>query len=137
MSGKGKCLCGAVTFTAEKVEPHVHACHCSICRKWSGGPMLAATVESVKFAGADHIKSYRSSDWAERGFCTECGTNLFYRLVEPNVYIMCTGAFENSEQFSLGGEIYIDEKPKGYNFAGDHERLTGAEFMKSIGMAPE
>ncbi len=137
MSAKGKCLCGAVTFTAEEVDTHAHICHCSMCRNWSGGPFMSATVGNVKFTGEEHIKSYRSSEWAERGFCAECGTNLFYRLVEPSTYIMCTGAFEDADQFSIGGEIYVDEKPKGYDFAGDHQRMTGAEFMKSIGMDPE
>ena len=32
------------------------------------------------------------------------------------------------------GEIYIDEKPGGYDFAGEHPRLTGEEFMQSIGL---
>ncbi len=137
MSAKGKCLCGAVTFTADEVDGHVHACHCSMCRNWGGGPFLAAGVGKVSFTGEEHLKRYRSSDWAERGFCAECGTNLFYHLIEPSSYVLCTGSFDDVDQFSLAGEIYIDEKPKGYDFAGDHPRLTGAEFLKSIGMDPE
>jgi hypothetical protein len=134
MSATGKCLCGAVTFTADDVETHVHACHCGMCRKWTGGPMQAAQVGKVEFAGADNIKTYASSDWAERGFCAECGSTLFYRLKEPQMYMIATGAFDDAEQFSLAGEIYIDEKPSGYSFAGDHPRMTGAEFMASMGM---
>ena len=49
------------------------------------------------------------------------------------MYIVSTGAFDDGEQFSLTGEIFVDEKPSGYNFAGDHPRLTGEEFMASIG----
>ena len=132
MSATGKCLCGAVTFTAEEVDQHVHACHCSTCRSWTGGPMLAASVGSVSFTGQDNIKRFQSSLWAERGFCTECGTSLFYRLKEPDLYIMATGCFDDAEQFALEGEIFFDEKPSTYNFAGDHPRLTGAEFMASM-----
>ena len=98
---------------------------------------MAASVGKVAFTGEEHLKRYRSSDWAERGFCAECGTNLFYHLIEPSSYVLCTGSFDDADQFSLAGEIYIDEKPKGYDFAGDHPRLTGAEFLKSIGMDPE
>lgn len=133
MAATGKCLCGAVKFTAQEVETHVHACHCSMCRSWTGGSMLAARADGLSFEGEDHIKTYASSDWAERGFCAECGSALFYRLKEPPMYVMAIGAFDDPDQFELTGEIYIDEKPKGYNFAGDHERLTGAEFMASMG----
>jgi len=133
MGATGKCLCGAVHFVAEDVDPHVHACHCSMCRNWTGGPMQAAQVGKVAFSGEEHIKRYASSEWAERGFCAECGSSLFYCLKEPQIYVMSTGAFDDAEQFSLAGEIYIDEKPGGYDFAGDHPRLTGAEFMASIG----
>ena len=136
MSASGKCLCGAVTFTAQSVESHVHACHCSMCRGWTGGPMLAAQASGVSFGGEDKIKRYASSTWAERGFCSECGTNLFYRLKEPEMYMMSTGVFDDAEQFELAGEIYVDEKPSGYDFAGEHPRLTGAEFMASMG-APD
>lgn len=130
----GQCLCGAVTFSAENVEQHIHACHCSMCRKWSGSPAMAAGVGSVSFNGEDSITRYDSSEWAERGFCKQCGTNLFYHFKDAGQYIMWTGAFDDPSAFTLTGEIYIDEKPQGYDFAGDHPRLTGAEFMASMGV---
>ena len=80
MSATGKCLCGAVTFTAQDVENHIHACHCRMCRAWTGGPLLGATVGEITFTGEDHIKRYTSSEWAERGFCDQCGSTLFYHL---------------------------------------------------------
>ena len=132
MAATGKCLCGAVTFTADDVETHVHGCHCSMCRNWSGGPLLAASVGSIQFEGEEHIGRYSSSEWAERGFCARCGSNLFYRLKEADRYIVCTGAFDDQSPFELVGEIYIDEKPPGYEFAGDHPRQTGEEFMASL-----
>ena len=132
MGATGKCLCGAVTFEAEDVNYHVHGCHCSMCRGWSGASMLAAEVGSIRFQGEHRIKRYDSSAWAERGFCSECGSNLFYRLKEADRYIMCCGVFDDQSRFELVGEIYVDEKPPGYAFAGDHPRQTGAEFMASL-----
>lgn len=132
MVATGKCLCGAVSFAAQAVDTHVHGCHCSMCRNWAGGPMLAAGVGSVVFQGEDNISRYASSDWAERGFCRECGSNLFYRLKEPDQYLLCMGAFDDETVFELAGEIYIDEKPRGYEFAGEHPRQTGDEFLASI-----
>ncbi len=133
MSVTGKCLCGAVTFVAEAAEPHIHACHCSMCRSWTGGPMQAARVTGVTYGGEEYIKTYPSSDWAERGFCTECGSSLFYRMPETGMTVMALGAFDDQNLFELTGEIFVDQKPSGYDFAGDHERLTEAEFMASMG----
>lgn len=132
MSVKGHCLCGAVTYTAEDVDTNVHACHCSMCRRWSGGPAFAAGTGSVTFEGAEHITRYESSEWAERGFCNKCGSNLFYRLKPTDHYVMWMGTFENQEPFTVVGEIYIDNKPASYDLAGDHPRLTGDEFMASL-----
>ncbi len=128
----GHCLCGGVTFTATIGNTDYHACHCSMCRRWTGGPLMAVTAESVTFTGADKITRYKSSDWAERGFCTACGTGLFYYLIPAQQYILSIGAFDDADAFKMVGEIYIDNKPGGYAFAGDHPRLTEAEFMAKI-----
>ncbi len=130
----GQCLCGAVKFTAEQVEPHIHACHCSMCRRWSGGPALAVAAANVRFEGEGQLAEYESSDWAARGFCKTCGSSLYYRLKSPEMYVMMSGAFDDGTAFSLEGEIFIDEKPAAYDFVGDHPRQTGEEFRKSIGM---
>ena len=120
MDGTGKCLCGAVSFKAQSIEKHIHACHCSMCRRWNGGPAMACSVGSVSFSGEENVSRYPSSDWAERGFCKQCGSNLFYFL-KPDRYIMWAGAFDE-QPFELGGEIFCSEKPAWYDFAGDHPR---------------
>ena len=135
-SMNGKCLCGAVSFVVQNVDTNAHCCHCSMCRTWSGGPALSVAVGSVTFKGEENIARFASSLWAERGFCKHCGTNLFYRLTEPNHYFMWSGPFEDQTRFTLASEIYIDEKPPTYSLAGDHPRLTGAQFLASIGQAP-
>jgi hypothetical protein len=42
------------------------------------------------------------------------------------------GAFDDQSVFQLAGEIYVDAKPPGYAFAGDHPRQTGEEFLASM-----
>ena len=135
-SMNGKCLCGAVSFVAQNVDINAHCCHCSICRTWSGGPAVSVTAGAVTFKGEENITVFGSSARAERGFCKQCGTNLFYRMKEPGVHYMCSGPFEDQTRFTLVSEIYIDEKPPTYSLAGDHARLTGAQFLASIGQAP-
>lgn len=126
----GKCLCGAVTFAADEVDTDVGACHCTMCQRWSGGILIAVTSRGVSFEGAEHIRSYRSSDWAERAFCGRCGTLLYYRLLNSDEYELCMGVFDDQSDFVLTGEIFVDRKPDGYALSGEHTRLTEAETLE-------
>jgi hypothetical protein len=128
----GGCLCGAVRFTATYDKIGVGLCHCGMCRRWTGAPMFGVHLDgAITFDTDDTLTWYKSSDWAERGFCATCGTSLFYRLtVGDGMVVPASGAFDDQTIFSgLRREIFTDEKPAYYNFAGDHDCLTGAEFM--------
>ena len=133
MNRSGSCLCGAVKFTAIDVSSEVHACHCTMCRRWSGGPGLAVNVAGLEFQQDEQLRLFASSDWAQRGFCQQCGTNLFYLLTDPQQYMVWMGALDDQSGLTLSGEIFIDEKPPGYEFAGEHHRMTGEEFLASLG----
>ena len=129
----GRCLCGAVTFTADDAEVDHSACHCGMCRRWSGGaPFFAARAKNVVFASQEHLGRYASSDWAERGFCTRCGTSLFYFLKPANAYMMSVGTFDDPARFNLSLEIFVDRKPAGYALAGEHPRWTEAETFERL-----
>ena len=130
--GSGHCLCGAVKFTAETVEKHFHICHCGMCRRWSGGPSMGANADSVRFEGEENIVRYRSSDWAERGFCRKCGSGLFYFFKPANQYMISIGAFDEPTDFVVSEEIFIDHKPGFYDFAGDHPKKTEAEVLAAF-----
>ena len=127
---KGRCLCGAVGITATPVRPHVEACHCDMCRRWGGIAFLGVQCGSeVSFSGEEHITRYKSSDWAERGFCSKCGTNLFYHFVPAGNYGLAAGLFDDIGDNTLNEEIFIDEKPDYYDFAQDTVKKTGAEII--------
>jgi hypothetical protein len=129
----GRCLCGAVEFSATGVETDHHACHCGMCRRWSGGAgLFSAACTGVAFTKTEHLARYESSRWAERGFCKQCGTTLFYFLKPDQSYHMSVGAFDDQAPFVLVREIFIDRKPDGYAFAGDHERWTEAETFARL-----
>ena len=132
MNATGRCLCGDVTYTAEGVETDVHSCHCEFCLRWNGGPGFAVSVAQVKFTGEQNITRFDSSEWAERGFCGRCGTNLFYHLKEADVYMLWMGSFDDLTSFKLVDEIFIDNKPAVYSLNGDHPQLTGKEFMATL-----
>jgi hypothetical protein len=128
-SMSGRCLCGAVQFVAEEAESGVDACHCGMCRRWTGGPFFTSKTRSVAFQGAEALARYESSAWAERGFCKICGSTLFYYLKPTRTFMMSVGAFDDASAFRLIEEIYIDSKPEGYALAGDHPKLTEAETL--------
>lgn len=126
---KGRCVCGGVKILAEEVDQNVGACHCSICRNWGGGPLMAVDCGTeVKFEGEDNITSYDSSDWAERGFCKQCGTHLYYRLKQTKQHIMPAGLFE-VDSFIFDHQIFVDEQPKYYCFSNKTKNMTGAEVF--------
>lgn len=127
----GKCLCGAVTIVAHPARQHIEACHCDMCRRWGGIAFTGIQCGSdVSFGGEEHITRYSSSDWAERGFCKICGSNLFYHFTPASNYSFPAGLFDNLEGFTLHEEIFIDEKPDYYNFAEDTVQKTGEEIIE-------
>lgn len=129
---KGRCLCGAVCFTAQEAR-EIGACHCGFCRRWSGGPMLAVHCgPEVEFTGGEQIAVYRSSEWAERAFCKRCGTHLYYKLLPTAEYFVPAGAFE-SDNFELVTQLFIDKKPPYYGFANQTPMLTEADVMAQYG----
>lgn len=131
MKAEGKCLCGAVMFSADDVGSELSICHCSMCRRWVGGPTFSIAAKGVVFRGEENIQRYSSSAAAERGFCRICGSNLFYRSKETGQYVLGMGVIDNQAPFRIAGEIYVDQKPPGYEFAGTHPRLTEEEVLAS------
>lgn len=130
----GHCLCGAVSFRANVKASDAGPCHCESCRRWSGGVYLAATAHGpVAFEGEENISRFRSSDWAERGFCKTCGSSLFYRLVEPDLYILSAGVLDDQSALAMAHQIFIEEKPDWYSFANKTVNMTGEEVFKAFG----
>lgn len=126
----GQCLCGAVSFTASNVQTGYHACHCNMCRRWTGAVFMGVHADAASFEGEDKLQQYESSEWASRGFCSACGTSLFYYLKPNDHYVFCAGAFDDQSKLQMKGEIFVDSQPPGYQFAGEHlYRMTEQEFM--------
>ena len=131
---KGQCICGEVRVSARSASNSVGACHCKSCRRWSGGPFMEIDCgQAVSFEGEDHIAVYSSSDWAERGFCRNCGTHLFYRLKESAQHMVPVGLFDDGLELVFDTQVFIDEKPSFYSFANDTQNMTGAELFAMYG----
>ncbi|WP_148864504.1 GFA family protein [Marinobacter fonticola] len=121
---EGQCLCGAVEVQADRRD-EIDVCHCSMCRQWGGGPMMTVHCnKNSRLTGLDHVTVYRSSEWAERGFCDTCGTHLFYKLKNSGDYIFPAGLFQKGMDFVMDSQIFIDRKPSYYAFANETPVMT-------------
>lgn len=127
----GHCLCGAVQVEFEPKAPEIHACHCEMCRRWTGSAFVEIDAAPGSLTVSGPVKTYVSSDWAERAFCETCGSILWYRLTIPGRehFAISAGLVDNAGGLSLTKEIFIDQKPAGFAFAGDHLRQTRADVM--------
>ena len=131
---RGHCICGEVRITAKNASSGVGACHCKMCRRWGGGPFMEIDCGAdVEIDGEENISVFDSSDWAERGFCRNCGTHLFYRLKESGQHMIPVGLFEDSESLVFESQVFIDEKPDYYEFTNETKDLTGAEIFALFG----
>lgn len=127
---KGRCLCGAVQLTVSVSNASVCACHCKMCQRWGGGPLLTVRCDGdVRFDGEDNIRIFSSSKWAERGFCSKCGSHLYYHLKSDGHYAVPIGLLDHVDGLVFDEQIFIDEKPPFYSFANDTKNLTGAEVF--------
>ena len=79
----GNCLCGSVGFTVNLPSKWCAHCHCSMCRRAHGaGYVTWVGFEEKQFnitSGADVLTWFSSSTGAQRGFCSTCGSTVFFR----------------------------------------------------------
>ena len=134
----GRCQCGAARFEAVLTSGEVDVCHCAMCRRMTAGPQFAVSAEHpVAFESPEAVSVYKSSDWGERGFCKTCGSVLFWRTQDHQMGAINPFLLEDGPEFDFESEIFIDEKPDFYAFAGERRRMTGeqvfAEFAKDEG----
>lgn len=116
---KGSCLCGAVRFeVAGELNPP-DACHCSQCRKQSGHFFASTDVARTALAihGADMLTWYRSSEKVRRGFCSACGSSLFWDPIPKDRIGVAMGAFDSPTGTRLGIHIFVAEKGDYYDIA--------------------
>lgn len=113
---QGSCLCGAVRYNVTGSLRDVISCHCGQCQKSSGHyfAATAATLENFRLTEDRGLKWYRSSNWAERGFCVECGANLFWRRKDSDQVSILAGSFEGDTGLKTSRHIFVADKKDYY-----------------------
>jgi hypothetical protein len=95
----GGCLCGAVRWTATGAPKVVHHCHCSMCRRWTGGAFATLVwldSSHVQWTGAAPVR-YRSSPIAVRTHCACCGTPLALAYDARGDIALAIGALDHPD----------------------------------------
>ena len=85
----GGCLCGAVRYEASETPQRAGICHCRMCQKSNGTPFAVGVYfhkTAFRFTRGEP-KLYRSSDIADRGFCSACGSRLIFRPLDGPLVI--------------------------------------------------
>lgn len=139
---EGGCLCGAVRFTARLPHRNFGACHCEMCRRWTGSALLGISVpaENLVWRGEEQVARYQSSPWAMRAWCRTCGSHLYYRVTAPGphseTYELPVGLLDDASGLTMTNEIYIDMKPDSWAFAGEDRHLMTRQACIDAFAAP-
>lgn len=115
----GSCLCGAVHFTVDAQLSHPDACHCTQCRKQSGHYWASVDVPRsvVVITGEDRLTWYQASPKVRRGFCSTCGSFLFWAPLGRDKIAIAMGAFDGPTNTMLGTHIFVADKGDYYDIA--------------------
>ncbi len=116
----GSCLCGAVTFEVSQSLPGPDACHCTQCRKFSGHYFASTDVpkSAVTIQGSQHLTWFATGK-VRRGFCSTCGSSLFWDPVERDWMGIALGAFESPTGTRLRIHVHVASKGDYYDITDD------------------
>ena len=108
----GGCFCGAVRYRARSVDPEVTECHCSQCRKQSGHRYAGARVGTgdVDIDGAEALTWFQASPDAERGFCSTCGSHLFWRGTHGDHMVILAASVDAPSGLRMVRHIFVGDK---------------------------
>ena len=106
------CLCGGIKIKVKGKLRHVNNCHCSQCMKTHGNyaAYTACLEENITFINKKTLKWFRSSNIAKRGFCSTCGSSIFYKRIKSENISISAGIFNNPTKLKTYSNIFTKGK---------------------------
>jgi hypothetical protein len=123
----GGCYCGRVRYHARGVSRQVTECHCSQCRKQAGHRYAgtSAKTSDIEIDGAANITWYRASSEAERGFCSTCGSHLFWKSSTGDNIGILGASFDEPSGLRMAKHIFVDDKGDYYDITDGLPQFAG------------
>ena len=117
----GGCQCGAIRFKARNLLDNSHVCHCRMCQKAVGNffaALVGVLLEDFEWTrGKPSV--FRSSELVERGFCSNCGTPLFFKHDHNKHISMTTGSFDDPKRIPLDFQLGMEGRLPQIDQLGD------------------
>ena len=112
----GKCLCGAISYEAAGEPVFGGNCYCGDCRRTSSShtAVVAFPESAVKVSGA--VKEFTSNGDSgmpvTRGFCANCGTQMYSKAVSnAGLILVKAGTLDDPEVFKPMASVYASRAP--------------------------
>ncbi|WP_419903059.1 GFA family protein [Kiloniella sp.] len=123
----GSCLCGAVRYEVNGPLRDSMGCHCEQCRKTSGHYVSATAVKKTDLTMLEMrgLKWYQSSVDARRGFCSECGSSLFWDLEGRDLMGIMSGTLDGATGMKTSSHIFVATKGDYYDLEDDLPKHDG------------
>jgi hypothetical protein len=126
---EGGCFCGAVRYRVEGEPVDAGYCHCRMCQRSAGAPVVAwGTWRRERFRWLTHEPAIlRSSKEAQRRFCAACGTQLlFWGEDEPEVVDVNLATLDDPAGVRPDHHIWIMSRIPWFDIADDLPRYRDA-----------
>lgn len=125
----GGCYCGKVRYHVTGLGTEVTECHCSQCRKQSGHryAVVDARAGNVEIDGEDGITWFRASPSAERGFCSTCGSHLFWRSLGGDDMAILAASIDEPTGVRMTCHIFVKDKGDYYEITDDLPRFDAED----------
>jgi hypothetical protein len=129
----GGCLCGAVRYEVRGALRPIVMCHCTQCRRMTGHVMAAtaARLADFRLLSEGGIGWYASSADARRGFCSHCGSTLFWQGAGRDYLSIAAGTLDDSSGLQIACHIFTADKGDYYEITDSAPQLPDGGFSLS------
>ena len=123
----GGCLCGGVRFRLRGELRGVVFCHCSRCRRFHGhvGAYTAVDRAGLSFDREDTL-TWFELDGSHRGFCSACGSSLFWSREELGSIAVAAGTLDEPTGLTPLRHVYAADAGDYYEIADGLARFPGS-----------
>lgn len=125
---KGGCLCGNVRYEVKGDLRGVVNCHCTMCQKLHGsfGAHTKARKANIRITRDQGLAWYKTSDIAQRGYCRDCGSSLFWEPFDLDATGILAGSLDAMTNLETIGHIFVGEKSDFYEIDDSLPRFDGS-----------